>query len=92
MSHRGIFGKPHPSLSSNTNLSLGFHSPVSRRGLSNTNQRLSRRLLLRRSITTFPHQYSAAGALLTTTSHCDFRSPAYLQVYPFGPRFLLFPF
>ena len=29
-------------------------------------------------ITTFPHQYSAAGALFTTISHCDFRSPAYL--------------
>ena len=33
---------------------------------------------------------SAEGAVLTTISHCEFRPLAYLQVYPFGPRFLLF--
>ena len=27
------------------------------------------------------------GAVLTTTSHCDFRPFAYLQVYPSGPCF-----
>ena len=36
------------------------------------------------------HQYSAEAAVLTTTSSCEFRSLAYLSVYPFGPRFLLF--
>ena len=31
-----------------------------------------------RSITTFSHQYSAEGAVLTTRSHCKFRSLACL--------------
>ena len=40
--------------------------------------------------TTCTHQFSAEGAVLTPISHCEFRSLAHLQVYPFGPRFLLF--
>ena len=37
-----------------------------------------------------PQPHDAEGAVLTTTSQCELGSLAYLSVYPFGPRFLLF--
>ena len=63
------------SISTEVTVTLVEQSPsVSHRGILSNNQRLSP------MISTFPHQYSAEGAVLSTISHCipcTFRSLAY---------------
>ena len=43
-------------------------------------------------IVSFPHQHSAEGAVLTTTSQCEFRSQRTFRFTPLGLAFCFLPF